>query len=122
MDATRDSHTKWSKSERERQIPYDFTYIWNLIYSTNEPFHRKENHRHGEQTCGCQERGRGSRGSGNFGLIDANHCLWNGWAMRSCCIAQGTVSSHLWYYMVEDNVRKITYIYDWVTLLYSWNW
>ena len=31
------------KSERERQIPYDITYIWNLIYGTNEPFHRKEN-------------------------------------------------------------------------------
>ena len=25
-----------SKSERERQIPCDITYIWNLIYSTNE--------------------------------------------------------------------------------------
>ena len=30
--------------ERERQKPYDVTYIWNLIYGTNEPFHRKENH------------------------------------------------------------------------------
>ena len=34
MDATRDYHTKWSKSERERQIPYDITYnveskIWH---------------------------------------------------------------------------------------------
>ena len=23
------------KSERERQIPYDITYIWNLIYGPN---------------------------------------------------------------------------------------
>ena len=30
------------KSERERQIPYDVTYTWNLIYGTNEPFHRKK--------------------------------------------------------------------------------
>ena len=37
-----------SKSERERQIPYDITYIWNLIYGTNEPFPRKENHGLGE--------------------------------------------------------------------------
>ena len=37
MDATRDYHTKWSKSERERQIPYDATYMWNLKYDTNEP-------------------------------------------------------------------------------------
>jgi len=28
-------------------------YIWNLIYSTNEPFPRKENHGHGEQARGC---------------------------------------------------------------------
>ena len=34
MDATRDYHTKWSKSERERQIPYDITYMWNLKYGT----------------------------------------------------------------------------------------
>ena len=27
MDGTRDSHAKWSKSERERQIPYDITYL-----------------------------------------------------------------------------------------------
>ena len=39
-----------SKSERERQIPYDFTYIWNLIYCTKEPFYRKENHGLGEYT------------------------------------------------------------------------
>ena len=27
MDGTRDSHTKWSKSEGERQIPYDVPLI-----------------------------------------------------------------------------------------------
>ena len=41
MDATRDDHTKWSKSERERQIPY-ITYIWNLKYGTNESIYEKE--------------------------------------------------------------------------------
>ena len=44
-------------SQREREISYDITYIWNLVYSTNEPFHRKENHGLGEQTCGCQGGG-----------------------------------------------------------------
>ena len=48
MDAIRGSRVKWSKSKRETQIPYDITYIWNLIYGTNEPFHRKENHGLGE--------------------------------------------------------------------------
>ena len=42
MDATRDYLTKWSKSERERQIPYDITYMWNLKYDTTEPIYKTE--------------------------------------------------------------------------------
>ena len=66
MDGTRDSHaveiliTKCSKSERERQIPCDIANIWNLIYGTKEPFHRKETHGLGKQTCGCRGGGGGS--------------------------------------------------------------
>ena len=29
---------------------------------------------------------------GSLGLMDANYCLWNGVAMRSCCVALGTRS------------------------------
>ena len=36
MDWLRNYYTKGSKSERERQIPYDITYMWNLKYDTNE--------------------------------------------------------------------------------------
>ena len=67
MDGTRESHAEWSKSERERQIPYDITYIWNLIYGTNDPFHRKENHGLGEQTCGGRGGGGGSGVDGALG-------------------------------------------------------
>ena len=42
IDATGDYHTKWSKSERGKQIPYDFTYMWNLKYDTNEPIYETE--------------------------------------------------------------------------------
>ena len=42
MDETRDYHMKWSKSERERQIPYDIAYMWNLKYGTNEPIYKTE--------------------------------------------------------------------------------
>ena len=42
MDGPRDYHTKWSKSERERQIPYDITYMWNLKYDTNEIMYKTE--------------------------------------------------------------------------------
>ena len=34
MDGTRDYHIKCSKSEKERQISYDSTYMWNLKYDT----------------------------------------------------------------------------------------
>ena len=27
---------------------------------------------------------------GSLGLIDTNYCLWNGLAMRPCCVALGT--------------------------------
>ena len=42
MDATRDYHIKWSKSERERQIPYDITYMWNLKPGKNEAIYKTE--------------------------------------------------------------------------------
>ena len=63
MDGTRDSHSEWNKSDRVRQILYDITYIWNLIYGINEHFHRKENHGLGKSTCGCQGGG-GREGEG----------------------------------------------------------
>ena len=31
-----------SKLERERQISYDITYMWNLKYDTNEPVYETE--------------------------------------------------------------------------------
>ena len=42
MEATREYHTKWTKSEQERQIPYDITYIWNLKYDPNQPIYKRE--------------------------------------------------------------------------------
>ena len=42
VDATRDYHTKWSKADRERQISYDITYMWNLKYDTNELIYKTE--------------------------------------------------------------------------------
>ena len=44
-------------------------------------------------------------------LVDANYCIWTGKAMRFCCIAQGTLSRHLRWNMMEGNVRKRMYIY-----------
>ena len=42
MGGPRDYYTKWSKPDRERQIPYDITYMWNLKYDTNELTYKTE--------------------------------------------------------------------------------
>ena len=91
MDGTRDCHIELSKLERERQIPYDITYIWNLIYaqmnlSTEKKIMDLEN-----RLVVVKGEGKGVEWLGSLGLVDANYCLWNG----SCCIALATISSHL---------------------------
>ena len=57
-----DHHIKQSKSERERQVPCDVTYMQNLKCDTNEFMKQKQTHRHREQTCGCQGGREGSIG------------------------------------------------------------
>ena len=48
-------------AEKERQIPYDITYMWNLKYGKNDSICKTEtDHGHGEQPYGCQGWGEGS--------------------------------------------------------------
>ena len=42
MDVPRDYHTKWSKSDRERQTPYDIIYTWNQKNDANELIYKME--------------------------------------------------------------------------------
>ena len=43
MDGPRDYHSRWSQSEREGQISYDITYMWNLKKkNTNEFIYKIE--------------------------------------------------------------------------------
>ena len=39
--------------------------------------------------------GEGVGWMGYLGLIDGDYCIWNGLAVRSCCVALGTMSGHL---------------------------
>ena len=36
MDGPRDYRTKWNEADRERQILYDFTHMWNVKYDPKE--------------------------------------------------------------------------------------
>ena len=44
------------KSDRERLIPFDFTYMWNLKNKINEETKLKKAYRYREQTDGGQKR------------------------------------------------------------------
>jgi len=67
-----------TKSERERQMLYDFTYIGNLIYGTNERFAEKKIMDMENRLVVAKREGDGVGGTGNLGLIDENYSLWNG--------------------------------------------
>ena len=49
MDGHRDYHTKWNKSDREKQISYNITFVWNFLNDTNE-LNKTETHRLWKQT------------------------------------------------------------------------
>ena len=61
MGETGDDHTKWSKSDRERQISYDIAFMWNLKKKKMMPMNlftkRKQAHRLREQTYAYQKEG-----------------------------------------------------------------
>ena len=71
---------------------------------------RKRTHRHGEKTCGCQGGAGGSGMDWDLGGCRFKLLLWSGWVMR-LSIAQGTICNHLWWNMMEDNVREWMCIY-----------
>ena len=80
-------------SQKQKDKYYMISLIWNLIYaqinlSTEKKLMDLEN-----RLVVAKREGVGW--TGDLGLIDANSCLWNGLAMRSCCVALGTISSRL---------------------------
>ena len=57
--------------QKEKDKHHMISRIWNLIYGTNETFHRIETHGLGEQTSGCRGYKGGSRMDWEFGV---NRC------------------------------------------------
>ena len=54
MDGTGGCYVKWMKSDRERWMLYDCTYMWNLQNKINEQTKQKQTLRFREVTDGCQ--------------------------------------------------------------------
>ena len=58
MDGPRDYHTKWSKSDKERQVLYDINKKSKKKIQMNLFIKQKQTHRHRKQPYGYQ-RGKG---------------------------------------------------------------
>ena len=56
------------KSEREGQIPYDSTYVWNLKYGTDEPIYQRETDSQTWRADVWLPRGRERRRDWEFGV------------------------------------------------------
>lgn len=82
---------------------------------------KKQTRGRGEEACGCQE---GGGGTGRWRSVDAGDCIWNGEAMRFCCIARETLSDHLRWNTMEaqrGEEKECRWMCGWVTLLGSGN-
>ena len=64
MNEPREDHTKWSKSEKERQISYDITYMWNLKKMTQMNLLTKQIQTHRQKTNLGLPEGKGLVGEG----------------------------------------------------------
>ena len=63
--------------------------------------------------------GEGVGGIGSLGLSDANYCAWNGFTMRSCCVALRTMSRYLHRNRTMGEKGMYTCMCNLVPMLYS---
>ena len=86
-----------SKSERERQTPYDTTYMWKLQYHIKECIYETETESQIQRTDwwlpGCGGWGLRGGWSGRLGLAVSLHVQSE--SIRSYCTAQRTISNIL---------------------------
>ena len=89
--------------QKEKDKYHIISHIWNLIYSTNETFQRKENHGFGEETC-CQG---GERGGGMDGELGVNRCRLLPLEQIGNEILLYSPGNYVWSLVMEhNNVRK----------------
>ena len=61
----------------------------------------------------------GVGGIRSLGLTDANYCSWNGFTMRSCCVALRTMSIYLHHNTTMGGKIMYTCMCNLVPMLYS---
>ena len=106
MDRPRGCHVKWNKSDRERQIPYDFVYTGNSKTrkkATPYQVHRYRVQIDGYQRCG-HRMGQMSEGVKRYKQPVTKQILHRG-------VIQGMVSTlnivlHIWK-LKRDKILKV---------------
>ena len=107
MVIIKNSHMKLRQKEKDKYhmiITYlesNVQYKWTYLQKRNKLTDIEK------RLVVAKGKGEGVGWTRCLGLVDANYCLRNGQAMRSCCIAQRTISNHLWWKNMKDNLRKI---------------
>ena len=99
-------------SQKKKDKYHDITYIWNLIYGTNEPNYRKvTNSQTWKTDLQLPGGGGGSGMDWEFGVSRHKllHLEWKG--KEVLLHSTGTISIHLLQNMIDDNMRKRMYIY-----------
>ena len=115
MDGPKDYHTKWS--QKEGQIPYDITYMWNLKYNTNEHIYKKKkSHKCREQSWGCQREGRWGRKDWEFGIKRCK-LVYIGWIYNKVLLY--STGNYTQYPMINHNWKEYIFICITVILLFS---
>ena len=61
----------------------------------------------------------GVGGIGSLGLTDAKYYSWNGFTMRSCCVALRTMSRYLYHNKTKGGKKMYTCKCNLVPMLYS---
>ena len=114
MVGPRDYHTKQSKSERERLIPYDTTYMWNLKYDASEHIYETETDSQIQRTNLWSPKGRADAEGEDWGCRISRHkLLYIGWINNKVLLystgyyAQCPVINH----NGKEYEKKYTYIY-----------
>ena len=67
----------------------------------------------------AQGEREGVGGIGSLGLTDANYCSWNGFTMRSCCVALRTMSRYLHHNTTMGGKIMYTCMCNLVPMVYS---
>ena len=126
MDGPGENYAKWNKPVRERQIPYDFTQMWNLMHKINKQ--NRSRLRYKEQTAGCR-RGGGLQGwvKKVKGLREKTQTQTTAWGLPKGKRV-GEAEEHMWW-RVNCDRRDLTLggahntIYRWciIELYTSWN-